>query len=284
MANITTPEAGTYIGFKMGKTAAEADALTSADNVLYITPDKRLYIQGERLGLTDTEQSWLTSQIDSVEKAKWKLNVFFHSGSSLDATKADIVSLEKGVAHTFYLHIILTYNGDTGLFADDSEFLNAVTITPSSTNGITVTTDHTSTDGTGHHLVLQVTTTTAAAAFNVKVTENKSGYGLTSTVAFGLYYAIKYGVNADPSTMELLAGATSKVSGSAKGTYTWTFTSDTCPYIAVPTGVTIGKTWTDGNGLHPTPNTRSLTVNSIAYTVCYFDKQTSGSTLTLINS
>lgn len=68
MADFTVAS-GAQIGFTANKTEADAQKITTSDatfgNRMVITKEKKLYMNGSRLGLSDAEATWITNKIKS---------------------------------------------------------------------------------------------------------------------------------------------------------------------------------------------------------------------------
>lgn len=310
MANIKTPSSGTYIGFKMGKTAAEADLLASTDNNLYITPDKLLYIQGERLALTDDEALYLKTNATNYSVTAAKLTLSAKSGylASDTATTVNGTTL----ANNGVLSSLVMYGGA----GSSSEYCPAIQISNTLTNpgGLTVTsTKYTmavanakgGAESADNYITLDSSTGLLKFPINKITTlfENGLKVTITCTITFSnaktkaatfVFYIIPpiyTGVSADELAASSVNesdlstyGLASQLKLSAKQTYTLTPTAaNPYPVLLIPTACTLGNNWTmDGYGM-------SVTKLSIkddrgqGYYIITYGKQ-SPSTQTITNS
>ena len=74
MSNLGTFASGTMIGFTANKSVSQATADT-ATNRVDICTTKQLYLNGERIGLTDAEAAYLTKAIKAAEDARFTITL-----------------------------------------------------------------------------------------------------------------------------------------------------------------------------------------------------------------
>ena len=208
---------GTMIGFSANKTEEQAKADTTS-NRMTICKEKVLYMNGQRLGLSESEAEYLKKKLDEEFASKVNLQV------SLSKTVQDAAA-PAAVTVTVYTR----FNGAL-VDADAVPTITATGMTPTLTKSTTGT--YTCTlEGKNTHVTVSVTA-------KIK--------GITKPPYSGTIYAyhkIRYGV----SKLDALpAGGTIPENfkavgpqGSAAGRYTFNLVSGSYGYILVPNGVSL---------------------------------------------
>lgn len=231
MAELTVP-GGAMIGFSANKTEAEAieqkNTAASAGGVknrMVICKEKTLYMNGERLGLSDSEADYL----------KRKLNEEFASKVSMDVSLSK--NIQDAAAPTSVTVTVKTYFNKSLVDADAVPTITATGMSPKLTK--TATGTYTCTlEGKNTHVTVSVTAKIKG------ITRNYSG-------TIYSYYKIRYGVSAldvipasgpIPEAFKAVGPQ-----GSAAGTYSFTFTDNTYGYILVPNGVSLPKSMQGDN-------------------------------------
>ena len=216
MAELTVP-GGTMIGFSANKTEEQAKADTTS-NRMTICKEKVLYMNGQRLGLSESEAEYLKKKLDEEFASKVGLQV------SLSKTVQDAAA-PAAVTVTVYTR----FNGALV----DADAVPTITATGFSGKVLTKTTTGTYTctlDGKNTHVTVGVTAKIKG------ITRNYSG-------TIYAYYKIRYGVSAldvipasgpIPSDFKEVGPQ-----GSAAGTYSFAFTNNTYGYILIPNGVSL---------------------------------------------
>lgn len=205
------------IGFSANKTEEQAKADTTS-NRMTICKEKVLYMNGQRLGLSESEAEYLKKKLDEEFASKVGLQV------SLSKTVQDAAA-PAAVTVTVYTR----FNGALV----DADAVPTITATGFSGKVLTKTTTGTYTctlDGKNTHVTVGVTAKIKG------ITRNYSG-------TIYAYYKIRYGVSAldvipasgpIPSDFKEVGPQ-----GSAAGTYSFAFTNNTYGYILIPNGVSL---------------------------------------------
>lgn len=208
---------GTMIGFSANKTEEQAKADTTS-NRMTICKEKVLYMNGQRLGLSESEAEYLKKKLDEEFASKVGLQV------SLSKTMQDAAA-PAAVTVTVYTR----FNGALV----DADAVPTITATGFSGKVLTKTTTGTYTctlEGKNTHVTVGVTAKIKG------ITRNYSG-------TIYAYYKIRYGVSAldvipasgpIPSDFKEVGPQ-----GSAAGTYSFAFTDNTYGYILIPNGVSL---------------------------------------------
>ena len=217
MAELTVP-GGTMIGFSANKTEEQAKADTTS-NRMTICKEKVLYMNGQRLGLSESEAEYLKKKLDEEFASKVGLQV------SLSKTVQDAAA-PAAVTVT----VKTTFNGAL-VDADAVPTITATGMNPTLTK--TTTGTYTCTlEGKNTHVTVGVTAKIKG------ITRNYSG-------TIYAYYKIRYGVSAldvipasgpIPSDFKEVGPV-----GTAAGTYSFAFRDNTYGYILIPDGVSLPK-------------------------------------------
>lgn len=216
---------GTFIGFSANKTEEQAKADTTS-NRMTICKEKVLYMNGQRLGLSESEAEYLKKKLDEEFASKVGLQV------SLSNTVQDAAA-PAAVTVTVYTR----FNGALV----DADAVPTITATGFSGKVLTKTTTGTYTctlEGKNTHVTVGVTAKIKG------ITRNYSG-------TIYAYYKIRYGVSAldvipasgpIPSDFKAV-----NPQGTAAGTYNFAFTDNTYGYILIPNGVSLPKSMQGDN-------------------------------------
>lgn len=216
---------GTFIGFSANKTEEQAKADTTS-NRMTICKEKVLYMNGQRLGLSESEAEYLKKKLDEEFASKVGLQV------SLSKTVQDAAA-PAAVTVTVYTR----FNG--ALVDADA----VPTITASGFSGKVLTKTTTGT----YTCTLEGKNTTVSVNVKAKIK------GITKYEGNTIYawYKIRYGVSAldvipasgpIPSDFKAVGPQ-----GSAAGTYSFAFTNNTYGYILIPNGVSLPKSMQGDN-------------------------------------
>jgi len=216
MANLKDIAAGTMVGFSANKTVDTAKADT-ATNRVDICKTKELYLNGERLGLTDAESSYLTKKVEEEYNARMTVSV------SLSKT-----TLDKGEINTVKATIYVKWDGAVV----EADSMPTVTVNNSAT-----VSEALAKNSDGSYSV----TYTNTDGFTVSVSATKNGITKSTSASCSAYYKYYYGLSTADS-ISAVTGLTAKgPQSSAAGTYNVTFTAGQYLYFAIPTGVNHGK-------------------------------------------
>lgn len=218
MSNLKDISQGVMIGFSANKTEAEAQANAAAiNNRMVICRTKQLYLNGERLGITDAESDYLKKKLNEENNARLQLQ---------QSTSPSIVDKHDGTNVT----VVFKTLWDNVYVTPDS-----IKVLDSSNKEIALTE---STQATGAKQF------TAKLNKNEKYTATVTHKGVTKTIAsnqINAYYSVYYGVSSN-DTINAVTGLTKKAaSSSASGTYAFTFANGQYAYILIPSGVAMGK-------------------------------------------
>lgn len=223
MAELTVP-GGTMIGFSANKTEEQAKADTTS-NRMTICKEKVLYMNGQRLGLSESEAEYLKKKLDEEFASKVGLQV------SLSKTVQDAAA-PAAVTVT----VKTTFNGAL-VDADAVPTITATGMTPTLTKTTTGT----------YTCTLEGKNT----AVSVNVTAKIKGITKNGGGTIYAYYKIRYGVSAldvipasgpIPENFKAVGPQ-----GSAAGTYSFAFTDNTYGYILIPNGVSLPKSMQGDN-------------------------------------
>lgn len=254
MAEITVA-GGTRVGFSANKTLEEAKSLK--DNRLVICKGHELSFNGQRVGLSESEASFIKNKMDVEFASKVKVQI------SVSPTVRDAAAPESVT-----VTVKTTFNGaavdadalPTCKALNSSGGINSITLTKSSTGVYTGKT---------------VSGVSGAETFAVKATVR--GVHKTETAVVQSYHKIKYGV----SSQEVIAASGPIPSSftsvgpksSAAGDYSFTFTANTYGFILVPNGVSLPASMQGDNpsgveGPLPVPFTKlaNVVVGGVTYT------------------
>ena len=217
MAELTVP-GGTMIGFSANKTEEQAKADTTS-NRMTICKEKVLYMNGQRLGLSESEAEYLKKKLDEEFASKVGLQV------SLSKTVQDAAA-PAAVTVT----VKTTFNGAL-VDADAVPTITATGMNPTLTKTTTGT----------YTCTLEGKNT----AVSVNVTAKIKGITKNGGGTIYAWHKIRYGVSAldvipasgpIPSDFKAVGPQ-----GSAAGTYSFAFTNNTYGYILIPNGVSLPK-------------------------------------------
>ena len=209
---------GTFIGFSANKTEEQAKADTTS-NRMTICKEKVLYMNGQRLGLSESEAEYLKKKLDEEFASKVGLQV------SLSKTVQDAAA-PAAVTVT----VKTTFNGAL-VDADAVPTITATGMNPTLTKTTTGT----------YTCTLEGKNT----AVSVNVTAKIKGITKNGGGTIYAWHKIRYGVSAldvipasgpIPSDFKAVGPQ-----GSAAGTYSFAFTNNTYGYILIPNGVSLPK-------------------------------------------
>lgn len=207
---------GTMIGFSANKTEEQAKADTTS-NRMTICKEKVLYMNGQRLGLSESEAEYLKKKLDEEFASKVNLQVTL-SKHAQDAAAPTSVTVT-----------VYTRFDDDLVDADAVPTITATGMTPTLIKSTTGT--YTCTlEGKNTHV-------------SVNVTAKIKGITRSHRVTIPSYYKIHYGVSAldvipasgpIPENFKAIGPQ-----GNAAGVYSFTFTDNTYGYILIPNGVSL---------------------------------------------
>lgn len=217
MANLKDIAAGTMIGFSANKTEDQAKADTSTNRV-DICKTKQLYLNGERVGLSDAEAGYLTKKVQEEYNARMSVSVSLSKNV-----------LEKGAQNSVTVTVYVKWDGsnvDPGKSNINCKVGGvAIELTKSSTGNYY----------TG--------STTQSNTFSVSVSATYNGITKTASASANAYYKFYVG-QSTASSITSLPGSGFTANGpqaSAAGTYPFTFTAGQYAYFLLPEGVARGK-------------------------------------------
>lgn len=252
MANLKDIASGTMVGFSANKTEEQAKADTTTNRV-DICKTKQLYLNGERIGLTDNEASYIQK----------KLNEEYAARMAVSASVSKSV-IEKGVQTE--VTITVTTKFDNAVVAPDS-----ISVKLNNTTDVSMTKQSNNTY-TG--------TVTMSDAFSVQASASYSGVTKSASASVQAYYKFYVGQSTNAQVTSLpSSGFTAKgPQSSAAGTYPFTFTAGQYAYFLLPAGVNRGKLTSPGadglyhavEGVSDVPfikQSTQATINSVAYDV-----------------
>lgn len=223
MANLKKIASGTMIGFTANKTVAAAKNDT-ATNRVDICMTKELYLNGERLGITDAESTYLAKKITEENNARLQVEVITYVNDT--ATSAPYVDKQDGTR----VKVVVAAKWDGFYVAADS-----ITLTNSAGTAQTLVADLS-------QIGAKATTATLKADERYMATVTHNGVKkVVYSAQIKAYYPVYYGVNS-AETISAVTGLTKKTAtASAAGTYAFTFANGQYAYILIPTGVGKGK-------------------------------------------
>lgn len=223
MANLNKIASGTMIGFTANKTVAAAKNDT-ATNRVDICMTKELYLNGERLGITDAESTYLAKKITEENNARLQVEVITYVNGT--ATSAPYVDKQDGTS----VKVVVAAKWDGSYVAADS-----ITLTNSAGTAQTLVADLSKTGA-------KTTTATLKADERYMATVTHNGVKkVVYSAQIKAYYPVYYGVNS-AETISAVTGLTKKTAtASAAGTYAFTFAKGQYAYILIPTDVGKGK-------------------------------------------
>ena len=214
MAELTVPQ-GTMIGFSANKTEAQAKADTSSHRMT-ICKEKTLYMDGQRLGLSDIEADYL----------KRKLNEEFAAKVGVTMTTTMDNKVQDAAAPVEVTVTVKTTFAGTPTDADTIPTITATGMTATLTKS-----------GTGVY-----TCTLAGKPTPVTITASATVKGVTKSPGnkvIKAFHKIHYGVSAQDvisAAGPIPTGFTTMgPQSTSAGTYTFNFTDNTYGYILVPT-------------------------------------------------
>lgn len=223
MANLNKIARGTMIGFTANKTV-EAAKNDTATNRVDICMTKELYLNGERLGITDAESTYLAKKITEENNARLQVEVITYVNDT--ATSAPYVDKQDGTR----VKVVVAAKWDGFYVAADS-----ITLTNSAGTAQTLVADLS-------QIGAKATTATLKADERYMATVTHNGVKkVVYSAQIKAYYPVYYGVNS-AETISAVTGLTKKTAtASAAGTYAFTFAKGQYAYILIPTGVGKGK-------------------------------------------
>lgn len=252
MANLKDIAAGTMIGFSANKTEAQAKADTSTNRV-DICKTKQLYLNGERVGLSDAEAGYLTKKVQEEYNARMSVSVSLSNNV-----------LEKGAQNTVLININVKWDGalvDPGKSNITCKIGGTVIELTKSGSAYTAS-------------------TTQTTSFSVSVSATYNGITKTASASANAYYKFYVGQSTASSITSLpSSGFTAKgPQASAAGTYPFTFTAGQYAYFLLPEGVARGKFASAGadglyhavEGVSDVPfvkQSTAATINGVSYDV-----------------
>lgn len=216
MAELTVP-GGTMIGFSANKTEEQAKADTTS-NRMTICKEKVLYMNGQRLGLSESEAEYLKKKLDEEFASKVDLQVRLNRNVQDAAAPVSVT--------------VTVYTRFNGALVD-ADAVPTITATGFSGKVLTKTTTGTYTctlEGKNTHVTVGVTAKIKG------ITKNGGG-------TIYAWHKIRYGVSAldvipasgpIPSDFKAVGPQ-----GSAAGRYTFNLVSGSYGYILVPNGVSL---------------------------------------------
>lgn len=253
MAEITVA-GGTRVGFSANKTLEEAKSLK--DNRLVICKGHELSFNGQRVGLSESEASFIKEKMDAEFASKVNMTVSLSTSVQDAAAPVPVTVTVK-----------TTFNGA----AVDADALPTCTASNSGgSNPITLTKS-----STGVYTGKTVSGVSRAETFTVKATVK--GIAKTVSSVVQAYHKIQYGV----SSQDVIAASGPIPSSftsvgpksSAAGDYSFTFTANTYGFILVPNGVSLPASMQGDNpsgveGPLPVPFTKlaNVVVDGVTYT------------------
>lgn len=215
MANLKDIAAGTMIGFSANKTEDQAKADTSTNRV-DICKTKQLYLNGERVGLSDAEAGYLTKKVQEEYNARMSVSVSLSNNV-----------LEKGAQNTVLITVHVKWD-DALVDPGKSNITCKIggTVIELTKSGSAYTASTTQTD-----------------SFTVSVSATYNGITKTASGSASAYYKFYVGQSTASSITSLpSSGFTAKgPQASAAGTYPFTFATGEYAYFLLPEGVSRGK-------------------------------------------
>ena len=252
MANLKEIAAGTMIGFSANKTEDQAKADTSTNRV-DICKTKQLYLNGERVGLSDAEAGYLTKKVQEEYNARMSVSVSLSKNV-----------LEKGAQNSVTIKVNVNWDG--------------ALVDPGKSNitckigGTVIELTKSGSAYTG--------STTQTTSFSVSVSATYNGITKTASASANAYYKFYVGQSTASSITSLPgSGFTAKgPQASAAGTYPFTFTAGQYAYFLLPEGVARGKFASAGadglyhavEGVSDVPfvkQSTAATINGVSYDV-----------------
>lgn len=256
MAEITVA-GGTRIGFSANKSLSEAQALK--DNRLVICKGHELSFNGQRVGLSESEASFIKEKMDADLAAKVEVKVTV-SPTVQDAAAPKSVNVS---VQTLFEGSPIAPDSTPTCTAAVGVLADTVTLSPSTTG------------------VYAGNATGKNAAQIITVSASVKGVKEIVVVTVPAYHKIWYGV----SSQDVIAASGSIPSSftsvgpksSAAGDYSFTFTANTYGFILVPNGVTLPSSMQGDNpsgqeGPLPVPFKKltNVTIGGVTYTQLRF--------------
>lgn len=246
MADLTVPQ-GTMIGFSANKTEAQAKADTSSHRMT-ICKEKVLYMDGQRLGLSDMEADYLKRKLNEEYAAKVAVTMT----TSMDDKVQDAAAP---------VEVTVTVKTTFAGAPTDADTIPTITAT-----GMTPTLTKSSTGVYTCKLAGKPTPVTITASATVK--------GVTKAPAnkvINAFHKIHYGVSAldvIPAAGPIPEGFTTMgPQSTSAGTYTFNFTDNTYGYILVPSSTPGKVTLAPGMAKNPPAGSEGpLPVNFVKLT------------------
>lgn len=227
MANLKDIAANTMIGFSANKSVDEAKADTDTNRV-DICRTKEIYLNGERLGLTDAEASYITKKVKEEFNARMNVNVFLSS-----------TIIEKGKQNEVGVTVRVEWDGSAVDPGKDNITCKI--------GGATIVLNKNSSSNEYNGTVTQ------ADSFKVSVSATYSGVTKSASASASAYYKFYVG-QSTASSITSLPSSGFKANGpksSAAGTYPFTFATGEYAYFLLPAGVSRGKLGSAGaDGLY----------------------------------
>ena len=274
MANLTIPS-GTMLGFAANQTEAQAKANAAAiQNRLTICQTKQLYVNGQRVGLTEGEQSALTAlNLQNATSAvslslvsspqPFELHGFNNDQMQYPTTAAVTLTVKYGGTAVQAVNASGTAQSTVQIKTSDAAKI--ITLTWDASSKTYKGTNAKSAGEQGQYGTFSAAIQVCATSHGSVVTSPKT-VSLTITPADYVYYGIsskaaltaadilafsKHSASAAAAANVIaLSGSetlapTSTLKTSAAGTYPFTFKAGTYAYILIPTWMNKGKFQTE---------------------------------------
>lgn len=253
MAEITIA-AGTHIGFSANKTKQEAVA-DAKSNRMNIVRTKELFLNGQRIGLTDNEADYLQRKVSEEYNSKAALSVSC-SPAVLDAAAPAAVT-------------VTVRTNWSGAPADADE-LPKVNYQPSSGSPAVDVVLSKSSTGVYTGVIKSL-----SAGVTLNCTATIHGVAKSAAPVIQMFHKIRYGVSTADTLTAVPEDFKSKgPQSNAAGTYDFAFKVNTYGFILVPRGVSLpgsmqGDSPSGVEGPLPVPFLKQsdLTVSGVTYTV-----------------
>lgn len=209
-----TIDAGTKIGFSANKTKEQAQSLK--DNRMVICKSKELYLNGQRLGLSDNEAEYIQRKVNEEYNAKAGFSIQVSPTVQNAAAPANVT-----------VTVRVTWSGA----ATDAD----ATPTVSGSDGTSVTLTKSSTGVYTGTIAGKNSAVTFTARGTIK------GVSKSAAATVQAYHKIRFGVSTEAGPLTSIPAGFSErgPQSSAAGTYTFNFTANTYGYILIPNGVSL---------------------------------------------
>lgn len=251
MANLGTIQSGVMVGFSANKTETQAKA-DKATNRVDICTTKQLYLNGERIGLTDDEASIVKGLVSDKKKAeddaKFTIALNIGSATSAGTLSSDKKIFEKDKKMSVVLTATLMYNGQKVKSGYNTGGTPETTLNLTVKSGSTTTTKTMTWDGTnsvyttGSNAIEIDATTTFSVSGNVGYSSTKTAT-LTFTAGGYVYVGrtktLPVAITSGDAFADLtLESATTGLKTTLAGSYTFAFASGEYAVLVVPKTLT----------------------------------------------